>query len=73
MDHLVSTRQPPISEILKALGVTCQQCDINPATSVNHKIPLASGGTHEAKNLEFVCDSCHKKYHGTDRAKKAWR
>jgi 5-methylcytosine-specific restriction enzyme A len=31
------------------------------ATEVNHRVPLADGGTHARTNLESVCHHCHQR------------
>ena len=41
----------------------CMLCSaggrIEPATVVDHKLPLADGGTHEQENLMPLCKACH--------------
>lgn len=32
-----------------------------PASQVDHKLPLARGGTHDSRNLQAACASCHSR------------
>lgn len=57
-----STRNAPSAEELRALvapGVLCFYCETAPATTVDHFIPLARGGSHELSNLVGACRSCN--------------
>lgn len=38
----------------------CVMCGAR-ATQVDHILPLARGGTHDASNLESLCASCHSR------------
>jgi len=38
----------------------CPVCPCGaPATEVDHRTPLARGGTHERHNLQALCKACH--------------
>lgn len=50
-----------IRAIILAREPVCVICRLNPATEVDHIKPLAEGGTHEVKNLQPLCKSCHSK------------
>lgn len=39
----------------------CCHCHVAKATEVDHIKPLNNGGTHEWKNLQPLCKSCHSK------------
>lgn len=36
----------------------CVRCGM-PATTVDHRVPLAAGGTHDAANLQPMCKRCN--------------
>jgi len=38
----------------------CAKCGYD-ATEVDHKVPLARGGTNDEENLQALCKSCHSK------------
>lgn len=38
----------------------CQVCGDRLAVAVDHKVPLARGGTGEVSNLQTVCKPCHE-------------
>jgi 5-methylcytosine-specific restriction protein A len=42
----------------------CQPCltkgDTTIATAVDHRLQKADGGTDDEKNLQAICDSCHR-------------
>lgn len=42
----------------------CQPClkqqRLSQATSVDHIVPKAMGGTDSSRNLQAICDPCHK-------------
>lgn len=46
-------------------GRECSICGkSNPEfITVHHKIPLEMGGTHDASNLQVLCQSCHVMLH----------
>ena len=56
--------EPSITAILKAANAKCKKCGTQENLSVNHKIPIATGGTHDAENLQILCRECHDEYHG---------
>lgn len=62
--------RPSITAILKAAKAKCEKCKTSKNLTVNHKTPLANGGTNEAENLEIVCRKCHDRYHGIIPKKK---
>lgn len=43
----------------------CEQCKaegrLEPATEVHHVLPLADGGTNDARNLMALCKRCHSR------------
>lgn len=38
----------------------CVQCG-RPGQHVDHRLPLAQGGTHDEANLQTLCASCHSR------------
>lgn len=38
----------------------CAGCG-RPATTVDHRVPLSRGGTHDRDNLQALCHSCHNR------------
>lgn len=44
--------------ILNRDGGICYLCG-HPATSADHVIPVARGGTHDDDNLAAICQPCH--------------
>ena len=60
-----SYRQPPDwkrtrREVLEAAHYRCAKCGAF-ANTVDHKVPVAQGGTHGRGNLQAMCKSCHWK------------
>lgn len=50
------------------LCVSCDENDIvKPATTVDHIIPKAHGGTDDLDNLQSLCDCCHKEKTANER------
>jgi 5-methylcytosine-specific restriction endonuclease McrA len=70
---VVSRKRPTFRAILAAAKAVCAECGIKDNLTVNHIRPIALGGTDDASNLEILCESCHKKFHGIDRSKKQMR
>ncbi len=71
--HLRGRRRKLIREQLRiAFGDICPDC-LEPMifkqyekyepklATIDHKIPLAEGGTHVTENLRLVCFACNKK------------
>ncbi|GIW15674.1 MAG: hypothetical protein KatS3mg063_1527 [Tepidiforma sp.] len=46
--------------VLDEAGWACELCG-NPAAEVDHRIPLALGGTDDRWNLRAVCRACHRR------------
>jgi 5-methylcytosine-specific restriction protein A len=46
--------------VLDEAGWACELCG-NPASEVDHRIPLALGGTDDRWNLRAVCRTCHRR------------
>lgn len=44
----------------------CQLCG-RPGHQVDHILPVAWGGTHIRGNLQYICDSCHRKKTNEER------
>ena len=67
--------RPSFRAILEACNVRCAnpECGTKEKLTINHKKPVSLGGTHEAKNLEVLCEKCHRKFHGLDRSIKSRR
>lgn len=40
---------------------TCLKCSKKPATSPDHVIPLADGGTNTRSNIQLLCTQCNKR------------
>ena len=61
------------ARILKRDRHICQECLRNkkpvPASTVDHIIPKAQGGTDEDSNLQALCWPCHKRKTATERLK----
>lgn len=64
--------RPSFTAILKAAKAKCERCDTPDNLTINHKKPLAQGGTNAAENLEILCRKCHNRFHGI-RSKKELR
>ena len=45
----------------------CERClkegQLTPVEEVHHILPISQGGTHDARNLMSLCQSCHTKIH----------
>lgn len=51
--------------ILRRDAGLCQPCmqagRLTPAVQVDHKLPLAQGGTDDQSNLQAICAACHRR------------
>lgn len=47
-----------VRRILNRDGHTCYLCSGN-ATTADHIVPVARGGTHDDDNLAAICEPCH--------------
>jgi len=70
---MVNRSRPSFRAILEASGAKCSNCQSKKNLTINHKKPLSQGGTNEAENLEILCETCHRKFHGLDKPKKSLR
>lgn len=48
-------------DVFKRDGFVCQQCGRMDNLTIDHKIPLTSGGSNEPDNLWTLCQRCNKK------------
>ena len=62
--------RPSFTAVLKAAKAKCEKCDTTDNLTINHKKPLAQGGTNEAENLQILCRKCHNVVHGIISKKK---
>jgi 5-methylcytosine-specific restriction endonuclease McrA len=44
----------------------CEKCGSARNLHVHHRTRIADGGSHQADNLEVLCEKCHGKRHGRD-------
>lgn len=65
--------RPTFRAILEAVDAKCAECKTKEKLTINHKKPLSQGGTNDASNLEILCETCHRKFHGIDRSKSQLR
>lgn len=57
-------RDPKIvEELSKLFGMVCNYCgtSLTGRFTIDHIVPLTSGGTHEVENLMLCCTSCNVK------------
>jgi 5-methylcytosine-specific restriction endonuclease McrA len=76
----MSTSQRRVSQtaLLKYLNrrfkvVVCEKCGTANSLTVDHVIPLASGGKNDESNIRILCLDCQKEYHGTTAKKRTLR
>ena len=73
--HIPSSRRPSDLKYARAAwralrrrylsrNPECVYCGL-PATQVNHKVPVRSGGTDQDHNLEACCAGCHSRVTAT--------
>ena len=55
--------------VLKASSGRCARCG-DPATEVDHVVPLQRGGSGHTDNLQPLCAPCHRRKTGTDAHRK---
>lgn len=48
-----------LSEWIKRREPWCRVCKVEPTTETDHVLPRKFGGTHERRNLQGLCKSCH--------------
>ena len=70
---MVKRSRPTFRAVLEACNAACINCQSKNNLTINHKKPISQGGTNDAKNLEILCENCHKKFHGSDKSKKSLR
>lgn len=52
------------TKILKRRGKICEICNTKPnALIMHHKVPVSQGGKTIEKNVQLVCDPCHRIIH----------
>jgi 5-methylcytosine-specific restriction protein A len=39
----------------------CKLCHVRPSEHVDHRVPLAAGGTTDPDNLQALCAPCHRR------------
>lgn len=49
--------------VLNHFNYRCNRCGHYGNLEIHHRKPLSEGGTHDLKNLEVVCTSCHMDEH----------
>jgi len=70
---MVKRSRPTFRQILQACTARCSNCETTKDLTINHKKPLSQGGTNDPKNLEILCEKCHRQFHGLDKSKKSLR
>ncbi len=65
--------RPSFGAILRAAKAQCENCRTSDNLTLNHKTPIAMGGTNEWQNLQILCRGCHDGYHGTTKSLKKMR
>lgn len=55
-------------------GVACAVCGSDYKTCIDHKVPLARGGSNDIENLQVLCEPCnlHKGARLTDEQMHDW-
>ena len=48
-----------MAEVFRRFGHKCIECGNEHNLTVDHKIPLAKGGTWDIDNLQLMCQSCN--------------
>ena len=48
-----------MAEVFRRDGIKCVKCNSENNLTVDHKIPLAKGGTWDIDNLQPMCQSCN--------------
>lgn len=59
--------------LLKYLGAKCENCGTKDNLTVDHEVPLSSGGKNDETNIRILCRKCQNKYHGIDKKKRDYR
>ena len=59
--------------LLKYLGAKCENCHTKDNLTVDHIVPLTSGGKNDETNIRILCRKCQNKYHGIDKKKRDYR
>lgn len=55
--------------LIEAWGDRCFDCGDQDWDQLDHRVPVAAGGTHDLDNCRPVCASCNRrKYHESDRS-----
>ncbi|MEM7111900.1 MAG: HNH endonuclease signature motif containing protein [Chloroflexota bacterium] len=52
---------------LKRAKYRCEKCKSQMSLEVHHKKPVSKGGKDNLRNLQVLCQSCHKKVHARRR------
>ena len=59
--------------LLRHLHAKCEECGTTENLTVDHKVPLASGGGNDETNIRILCRRCQNKYHGIEKKKREYR
>ena len=49
---------------LKRAGYRCAECGATQDLQVHHIVPVSVGGGDNQRNLQVLCDKCHRRAHG---------
>lgn len=59
--------------LLRYLGAKCADCGTMDNLTVDHFVPLSSGGKNDETNIRILCRKCQNKRHGIDKKKRDYR
>ncbi|MCA6467574.1 MAG: WYL domain-containing protein [Chitinophagaceae bacterium] len=48
---------------------SCERCGESNRLQIHHRLPVSRGGSHQALNLEVLCERCHAGTHGSTQSK----
>ena len=69
---MVYIRIPVRKEVMNRAQNKCEMCGATQNLEIHHIVTWRNGGTHDASNLQLLCESCHTEkkilhrvYHGS--------
>lgn len=64
LNRFIRLDQVEVNGVLKQVSLSCRKCGSKEILTLDHKLPLCKGGTHEIENIQLLCEKCNSKKGG---------